>query len=141
MKVGMGEMTNSTSSLSRATTDSSVRPARHAFTSPIVAAVSSFFLRCCIPIRPSLIASGKRQDVSSIKLPTIVGICSTLPCSALLYASPKTPTLPLPTLLVMSQKLRPLPLLRLLFFVLWLAQLELAVGACSTGFRREGVKV
>lgn len=136
MKAGIGEMTNPTSSLSRVTTGSSVRPARHAYTSPIVTAVSSLFLQCCTPICPSLIASGKRQDVSSIKLPPIVGLCS-----ALLYASPKTPTLPLPMLLAMSQKLRPLPPLRLLFFVLWLAQLELAVRVCSTGFRREGVKV
>jgi len=79
-------MTNSTGSLSRATTDSSVRSARHAFTSPIVAAVSSFFLRCCTPIRQSLIASGKRQNVSFIKLPSIVGICSALLCSALRLA-------------------------------------------------------
>ena len=79
---------------------------------------------------------GKTPGCFVYKLPPIVGLCS-----ALLYASPKMPTLPLPMLLAMSQKLRPLPPLRLLFFVLWLAQLELAVRVCSTGFRREGVKV
>ena len=82
MKVGMGETLPH--SLNRATVDSSVRPARHACPSSIVAAVSSFSLRDCTLIHPSLNCLGKTPGY--FELPPIIGRCSDLLCSALRLA-------------------------------------------------------